>query len=781
MKKFIIIFAALLSMSVSVSARQPQTVWKGRVLDETGEGLPFVNVVLISLPDSTAMNGAITELDGSYSVSTDKENAVLMVAMLGYETRYVKYEDCATIRMQLASEMLGGSMVSAVMPKTKMTDQGMLTSIKGSVLETAGTAKDALSKVPGLIQSQDGLVVLGKGSPLIYINGRRVNDATELDRLQSNDIQSVEVISNPGSQYNATVRAVIRIKTVKHQGDGFGFNVGMTDEQSLRQAKINDPSTYANFNFRHNGLDVFAGGSYLKFSSRQESDMKQETIGKKVFSQEGTLLFEQVMTNAEANAGLNWQVSDNHSLGFRVDYGIEGKEDQDQIIDQNVFQDGILVDHIIAEGHHRVLDKPQTLSANAYYNGQVGKLNIDFNADYFDMSTSQQQHTIEKSSMSYDDEINPSSHSESHLYATKLVLSYPIWKGALQAGTEETFSRRGDEYQIESTMVPSSKSESREDNIALFASYGLYIPKVGQFSAGLRYEHVNYEFDDMVGDDDLVRKYDNFFPNFLYANSFGPVQLQLSYAAKTTRPDFSQLSSAIRYHSRFILQSGNAQLQPQISNDFGLTANWKWITAVMQYTKVTDPISQWSSPYNDEGVTIVRSVNLDKPFRQGAFYLNASPTIGNWSLNYTAGVQPQWLKLQANGRDLDFSDKPMWIAQIFNTYRTKEHGWQFEFGGEYHSKGYSMNSLMTNTYLDLSAAVQKSFLDNSLVIRLSGSDLAGLGRYNIKADCGGHVIQQTNILDTMRLKLSIRYSFNTAASKYKGTGAGQDAMNRMKK
>lgn len=779
MKKYFILLTAMLSLSICASAKSAQTDWKGRVLDERGESLAYANVVLMSLPDSTVISGTTTDLDGMYAISTDKGGDILMVSMIGYETRYATREESSEIRMQLAAVLLGSSVVSAVMPKTKLTDQGMLTSIRGSVLETAGTAKDALSRVPGLIKSQDGLVVLGKGAPLIYINGRRVSDSAELDRLPSNEIQSVEVISNPGPQYAATVGAVVRIKTVKHQGDGFGFNLGTSDEQSLRYS-INDPSAYANLNFRHNGLDIFAGGNYLEYTSRQESDMLQETFGKKVFSQKGSLLFQREMTNAQVNGGLNWQIADNHSLGFRVEYGWDSREDENQTIEQDIFQDGTLVDHIKADGHHTIGDTPQSLGINAYYNGQAGKLGIDFNADVFGVSTSQLAHTSETSTMSHDDEITPESSSSNRLYAAKLVLSYPVWKGSLQAGTEETFSRSGNEYRIQSTMVPSSKSVAREGNIALFASYGMYVPKVGQFSAGLRYEHVDYDFDDLAGNEDLSRRYDNLFPTLVYANAFGPLQVQLSYGAKTTRPGFSQLSSAVRYHSRFILQSGNAQLQPQVSNDLGLNLHWKFITAVMQYVKVRDMISQWSSPYNDEGVTIVRSVNLESPFHQAAFFVNASPSLGGWSLNYTAGVQPQWLRIKSNGVDLDFNGKPMWIAQLFNTYRTKNHGWQFEFGGELHSKAYSANSEMTNTFFDLSAAVQKSFFDNSLVIRLSGADLAGLANYDVRANCGGHVIQQTNIMDSKRLVLSIRYSFNSAASKYKGTGAGKDAMNRMK-
>ena len=115
----------------------------------------------------------------------------------------------------------------------------------------------------------------------------------------------------------------------------------------------------------------------------------------------------------------------------------------------------------------------------------------------------------------------------------------------------------------------------------------------------------------------------------------------------------------------------------------------------------------------------------------------------------------------------------------FNTLKFKKD-WQIEFGGEYHSKAYSQNAMMTNNYLDISAAVQKSLIDNTLVLRLEGSDLAGLGRYDLMTDCGSHLIKQTNRMDTQRIKLSVRYNFNTAQSKYKGTGAGSDVKDRMK-
>ena len=103
-----------------------------------------------------------------------------------------------------------------------------------------------------------------------------------------------------------------------------------------------------------------------------------------------------------------------------------------------------------------------------------------------------------------------------------------------------------------------------------------------------------------------------------------------------------------------------------------------------------------------------------------------------------------------------------------------------ELGGEYHSPGHMQNITLTNHYFDLTAAVQKTLLkDGSLVLRLEGRDLTYGGHNNIFTDLGHYRITQTVLMDTQRIVFSIRYRFNTAQSKYKGTGAGQDVRSRM--
>ena len=87
---------------------------------------------------------------------------------------------------------------------------------------------------------------------------------------------------------------------------------------------------------------------------------------------------------------------------------------------------------------------------------------------------------------------------------------------------------------------------------------------------------------------------------------------------------------------------------------------------------------------------------------------------------------------------------------------------------------------LTNWFVNLTAAVQKTLLrDGSLVLRLEGEDLTRTAHFNVDSDFGSHTIMQTNLMDTQKVKLSVRYNFNTAQSKYLGTGAGADSKARM--
>ena len=781
MKRIYSLLVCLMALTMNAfAARQNETVLRGSAIEESGAPAGFATAFLTNA-EGVLVVGTTAGEDGRFELKAPQGTYTLTVSLVGFKdasqpvTLNQAQQELPPIRLEEDKQLLGEAVVQAVMPKTKLTGEGLATSVHGSVLENAGTARDVLGKVPGLIKGKDGFEVIGKGAPQVYINGRKMTDATELDRILSHEIQSVEVINNPGAQYDATVRAVVRIRTIKRKGEGFGFNVNLTDEQSLRVKKFNDPDAAVNVNYRTGGVDLFGGVNYTRFSQRQISDLLQETNVSPVVKQVESLTADFSSQALTTTGGVNWQIANNHSTGVKVEWARSLSYGDDELMQGDIFRGGELVDHLRTVNHGQLgSTTPYSLGANAYYNGLAGKMGIDLNLDYFQVSDNKIS-SIQEDSDIQDATVSTEAGSDSKLYAAKLVLSYPIWRGQLQAGTEETFSRTRDNYRLTGADIPSTSSRVKEDNLAAFVNYGFVVGQIGQLSAGLRYEHVNYAYEDLLGNGSFSRKYDNLFPSVSFAGVLGPVQTMLSYSARTARPDFGMLSTAIRYNNRYTLQGGNPTIQPQAIQSLSATALWNFLTLAVSYDRTKDPIITWANLYNDEGVILLKPVNTENPLRTLSAFLVATPTIGPWNISATTGFQKTWLQVG----DTSFNDAPIWIARLNNTL-TLNKGWQLELGGEYHSRGQQQNITLTNHYFDLTAAVQKTLLkDGSLVLRLEGRDLAYLGHNHIFTNLGHYNITQSVLMDTQRLVFSIRYRFNTTESKYKGTGAGKDARSRM--
>lgn len=219
-----IFFAALLWAGISMNGLA-QTL-TGKVTDENDEPLAYANVVL-QKADSTFIAGTVTDTLGIFRLPAHNDATMLQVSFVSYNTICLQIvgKDFGTIKMEPDAEMIGKAVVKAVLPKTEIQGDAFVTKIENTILSEAGSANDVLKKLPGVIAKESGFEVFGKGTPIIYINGRLVRDYSELELLNSNEIKSVDVVQNPGARYDATVRAVIRIKTIRRQGEGFGFNL----------------------------------------------------------------------------------------------------------------------------------------------------------------------------------------------------------------------------------------------------------------------------------------------------------------------------------------------------------------------------------------------------------------------------------------------------------------------------------------------------------------------------------------------------------------------------
>ena len=669
--------------------------------------------------------------------------------------------------------------VKGNLPNTRLKGNAMITRIQGTPLSDAGTLGEMLVKVPGMTGTDETPEVLGKGSPLIYINGRLMRDNSELKRLRSEEIRDVEVINNPGAQYDATVRAVVRIRTVRQQGDGLSLDLTLSDEHDLRY-DFDRPQAKVGANYRKNGVDVFSSVYYYHQDYRQYSTIEDITTTDKVFRQYGPYTMTWKHDNLTYTFGVNWQLSDNHSLGVRADLTHQMNGKNQVIYDEDVFENNALIDHLYSHQTSKET-KPLGWLTNTYYNGKVGKMGIDFNFDFMRNGTDTDRENVEQSRVA-DDFIVSKSGTRSRLNATKLVLSYPVWKGELEAGTEMTFVNRNNTYWIDKAIIANSDAEITENNVAVFVEYSCDFKKYGRASVGLRYEHTLLEYDDAMNKDEyLHRSLDEWFPTASYSVALGKVQTDLSYSMKTNRPSFFAMNDAVTYISRYMYQAGNSQLLNERVRDLTLNVSYKWVTLTASYEHLTNPITQWNF-LTETDAMLCKHINLDKPINTFSAYLSVTPRVGIWSLNATAGFEKQDLYLDVEGPKgvyrVDY-DKPQYTLNAYNTF-TLKHGWRFDVNLMYRSSGCTYNFYDDTYNLRLNLVVQKNLLkDNSLTLRAAVLDCFQRNRMNEYSDCGYNQIQQNNRFSTHKLMISLIYRLNATRSKYKGTGAGRDVQARM--
>ena len=782
----------LISICLLISAgltSYAQEVLKGRVLDVENNPVAYANVALLSKVDSTVVNGTITGEDGTFAIAAD-DDGILMVAMLGYETMYIMPSEGMTVTLKEDSTMLEGAVSTGMMVKTRVTANSMMTEIQGTVLGNSGTVLEMLGKVPGMISKGDELEVLGKGSPVIYINGRKLNDMNELKQMRSEDVQNVEVINNPGAQYDATVSAVVRIRTMRHEGEGFGFDLNAANNQDLQNG-VSDPSATMNLRYRFKNLDLFGSMNYWKWD---QISTYYDYV--KMFTDKSSYIVEDCVANdhfyssgLNYNLGFNWQLSDNHSVGARVVMR--------ETVDAGTYYSSITdilrhdgssgpVSSINESFQDEKRNSPYDWEGNLYYSGQFGRLGVNFNADYLSNRKDMFCNISDVIDAGEQVDMFQEGVTTSSLAAAKLVLTYPVWKGQLEAGAEATFVERGSSYSITNYPLPASDSKVNENNISAFVSYGFMLPKFGSVSAGLRYEHVGFDYMDLLDDGNCMKRYqDEFFPSISWSGQFGPVQTSMAYSLRTSRPGYDFLSDRIKYINSFTLMQGDPKLKNERKQEVGMNARYRWLTLSVSYERIDNALTQMFNIYGKDNMLLVKRSNIPDPVRNLIIFLSANPTWGVYSPGWSAGMQKPWTHIEfddprtESGKVNVSYTKPMFFLTFNNAFRFR-HSWQVEANMNIRTKGDNLNFRMTSTAYNLGIVVQKCWLKNdALCLRISLQDVLKRSLQDTYSDAGFLIHTETPIRNNHRLDVSLRYTFNASKSRYKGTGAGKDAQNRM--
>ena len=764
---FTLMMAMLAVMTVTAAT------FTGRVIDETQAPVPFANVVLLNASDSAFVAGTMTDDKGLFALTGDAMKPIIKISYLGYKTRVMDAttHDMGTIALEPEATMLGEVVVKGQRPAFKLTTEGLKTEVENTLLSKVGTAKAVLENLPGVQRKKDGIEVFGKGTPLIYINGRKLQSQTELDQISSEDIQSVELITSPGAKYDATVESVILIKTKRPQGEGFSFNT----QASYYAAERPDLDLGTNWNYRHKGLDVFGSVWYNDGRSKQDDDVILDVKADTLWHMDELMDIKSHYNSLYTSIGTNYIFNDNHSAGFRYDTKAYFLDRTCGTFTADVIANGQFYDHLDNSLYESTKhNMPHTL--NAYYNGKMGKTSIDFNTDYVFFKNRETHYNDEVSQEQQSRTVTSYSVVRNQLCATKLVLSWNLWGGNLEVGTEFDHTRRNDEYINLEQIVPTSFTEQRENNYILFAEYARQLP-FGQMKVGLRNENVttNY-YNQGVRIAEQSRSYHHLFPSVGFMAAVGPVQLIANYAAKIKRPYYHELSSSVTYANRFTWQSGNPMLKPSIRHEASLMAMYRWVTLMLNYKHTDDHIVNVGREVpGSESITWLYRENVDN---EDAVMLmvTLSPRFGLYQPSLTMGMMKEWIKIPSPAGIIS-PERPIWIAQFNNNFRltpTLTASADFSFT----SKGDQENISLTKARYRLDLSVTKSFLGDHLSVMVKGHNLLN-SQDQVRLNYGARTLWQNSRNDSREVEFTVRYKFNAAQSKYKGTGAGASEKERL--
>lgn len=772
MKKFYAIFTALTLFSTVTKAQQTICGW---VTDEQRSPIEYANVIALSVRDSSLVTGAVTDNAGKFLLTLPANSAqvFLRVSGIGYEQRNVSLPLAGdTLLLKSEAKAMEGVTVTAQRPKMAIRNDALVTTIVGSSLAKAGSGNDVLKHIPLLTGKEGSYSVVGRGAAVIYINNRKITDATEIERLNSSDIKDVEVVTNPGARYDATVSAVIRIHTVRKVGDGFGFDV----RTSAYYWENWDTYNQLNMYYRRNGLELTAGSAYNINNSLNKKTTINEVQTANLWTNKWTSDSRARNTNNNYTLSAAYEFNANHSVGARFFTNLlVGANNGHDDFSTDVFKNHVLFDHIesrISGGTTAIPNK----SLSAYYVGKVGKIDIDFNTDYYYGRETERYATTEQSA-NYDNRTVTSVGIHTNkFFATKLVLSHPLFGGSLSVGNENTFTNHEQNYVNQENVVPSTASTIKERNNAFFFEYSRPT-LIGQLMAGLRYEHVNSDYyDEGVYSPAHSRTYNQWFPSLTFATQIKKVGLQLSYSAKTSRPSYNQLGTNVAYMNRFTRQSGNPTLKPETLHNITLVSSWNWLTFVANYTQTHNKIMYWNEQEStDENITNLRYRNF-KRFPALTLSLTAAPRMGVWSPQLTLFCIKQWFDIERLGSKLDLS-KPVWGIQWDNSFEFR-HDWTAEANLKLTSKGMTENAKLTRNNCTFDFSVRKAFLNDRLSVTVGVNDLFNRSAKQLLLYTNNLSIDTKQEFDSREFYVTLRYKFNTARSKYKGTGAGESERKR---
>lgn len=769
--KYSILLVLLLIVSLNASAQ----MFSGRVLDDQKIPVQYATVALLSVADSSLISGTVTDEQGIFKIEVSESKPYLLaVSYVGYKRSIQRLMPSIIGDIVIIPDdrMLDEVVVTQHLPLYRLDNGGLTTKVENTILSKAGTAMNVAELLPGVLKRPDGtLEVLGKGTPLIYINNREVRHLDELDRLSAENIKQVELITNPGAEYGAAVGAVLKLKTVGKKIDGFGIGFRSVADYSYKIGN-NDQ---LNVEYRQNGLDLFGTFQYRLQHLKETGETVQMTDVDTLWKQRthSTDLGKNISYFGQF--GFNYEINKNHSFGATYELTSAPRDKMSNDNRTEVYADHELYD-VWNTNAFSIEKTYPTHHSNFYYHGDINSLEIDLNADVL-VGKNKEEENIKELSLNYDDlYMTTFSETSNKLYAGKLVWAYPLFKGRISGGSEYSYIHRISDFSGFGNQILGTSDKIRERNLAFFLNCTWSLSGIDA-SAGLRYEDVKSDFyENSIYQSDESKHYRNLFPSLSLKGSVGKVHWGLGYHIQVARPYYEQLKNEIHYGNRFTYLGGTPNLQPTYIHTAEMRAAYRDLQLSVGYNRYNDDILfSIEQATSDPKITLIKFRNVEHRDEMTAS-LVYSPGIGCWRPEWVASVQSQWFNIGYLDGTKNMNGITVGIR--WNNSFQLPMGYIFRLNGTYTGKGVYQNSF-TRPVSCFGVSIYKSFFNGRLDCTVEGNDLFHTVRdATTQYDNKVKIYRETQ-RNTQEVKLTVHYKFNLQKSKYKGTGAGLDEQQRL--
>jgi hypothetical protein len=806
--KFFINLTSALVLSVSLlfgqstnSNQGPRCIVSGAVVDEKMGALPFVNVLLLHSSDSTLAIGLATDEQGKYLFDQVPSGRYLtLTSMVGYKKAYsnIIYVGTEAIELpltKLVSENRSLAEITVVARKPFIEQQidRTVINVENSIVSTGATALEVLERAPGVVVDQQNsqLKLRGKEGVIVQIDGKQTflsqqELMTLLRNTPSDNIEKIELITNPSAKYDASGNSgIINIKLKKNKNYGTNGSVNLGSGYS-RYGRGNGGLM---INHRKGKINTFINtGAFLNkgFNNNQ--------IYRRIPYEDKVTIFDQNTIRINQSqyysmrGGIDYFATNKTTIGilasgFYNDWSNPYGRTDSRILNQDlalqrtfttdVFN-GIKMRNASVNVNlkHQFDDKGKEFTFDADYVNYTGKKNSNLDTRYAkpDGSPDGAPELVRNNMPSHID-----------IAVVKGDYAHPWKNGKLEAGLKSSFVASDNnmifETHIDEWALDPSRSNrfkySENVNAAYLNATG-QINKKMSYQLGLRGEHTHSVGNSITLNQIRDRNYFNLFPSLFLSNKLDTNNvLNLSYSRRIDRPNYQSLNPFEFYLDPYTFQRGNPNLKPQYTHAFQAIHTYKsFLNTTVSYSRTKDMIAdELPQQIASENKTFVTADNLDNRDNLSLTISLPVPIKKWWNLqtNFTGSY---------NHYKSYYLDQQLEIKQVsWNLYATNQFtikkGWSAEISGWYNSKTF-YGLYAAKPMGMLNAGIQKKLMNNKVTLRVNVDDIFWTNKFRgvaIYKDIDFNVRSQW---PSRQFRVSMSYSFgnqNVRAARQRNTGS----------